>query len=316
MNAEGAWLSTVERGSILGMRLTVWFYRLFGRRLSALFILPIVGYFFLTDRKGRRASRRYLERLYARPDARLVLGRAPTLWDCFLHYREFAQSILDRLAFWLGDTRDLEFIFHGEEHFARLLAIKQGAIVLGAHIGSFDALRVLAERGRIAVNVLMFTQHAQRINSLFSRLNPDADVRVINLYPPSVRSVLAIRDRVRRGEFVAILGDRVGIGDERRVTRVPFLGKAASFPEGPFLLASALQCPVLLMVGLRRNATTYEVFTESLAERVSLPETSRAERLHELVEAYVRRLEAYCSRAPYQWFNFYDFWGEGAEEAP
>jgi predicted LPLAT superfamily acyltransferase len=316
VSGERAWLATAERGSILGMRLTVWFYRLFGRRLSALLILPVVGYFFLTDRRGRRASRRYLERLAARPDAALPPGRVPTLWDSFLHYREFALSILDRLAFWLGDTRDLEFAFHGREHFDRLLAVRRGAIVLGAHLGSFDALRVLAERGRIVVNVLMFTRHARRINSLFSRLNPDAGVRVIDLHPPTIRSVLAIRERVARGEFVAILGDRVGVGDERRVARVPFLGHPASFPQGPFLLAGALQCPILLMIGLRRSATRYEVFTEPLAERVPPPAADGAERLHELMETYVRRLEAYCAMAPYQWFNFYDFWGEGIEGTP
>jgi predicted LPLAT superfamily acyltransferase len=316
VSAGATWLSASERGSLLGIRITVWFYRLFGRRLSSLFILPIVGYFLLTDRKGRAASRRYLDRLYAEPDARGVLSRPPTLWNCFLHYREFALSILDRLSFWLGDTADLEITFHGQEHFARLIEQKRGAILLGAHIGSFDALRVLAARGRVVVNVLMFTRHAQRINSLFSQINPAAELRVIHLSPPSIRPVFAIKERVERGEFVAILGDRVGIEDSKRVTRVPFLGKRAPFPQGPFLLAAALQCPVLLIVGLRLNATTYEVFAESLTERASLPEATRTERMHELVEAYAKRLEAFCARAPYQWFNFYDFWGEEAEGAP
>lgn len=315
MSQGGAWLSVAERGSALGMRLTVAMYRVFGRRLCSLFVLPVVAYFFLTDGRGRRASRRYLERLYARPDTRRVLRRPPTVRDSFRHYREFALSILDRLAFWLGDTADVEIVFHGREHVERLRAAKRGAILLGAHLGSFDALRVLAGRDRVVVNVLMFTAHAPRINALFSRLNPEADVRVINLHPPSLRSVFAIRERVARGEFVAILGDRVGIGDGRRVTRVPFLGRSAPFPEGPFLLAHALSCPVLLMIGLRRSATAYEVFAEPLAEEVRLPDRDRAERLRELIQAYVTRLEAYCVRAPYQWFNFYDFWGEGVEGA-
>lgn len=310
--SEGAWLLAAERGSALGMRVTVWVYRLLGRRFCSLFILPVVAYFFLTDRRGRRASRHYLERLYTRPEARLVLRRPPTAWDGFLHYREFALSILDRVAFWLGDTGNLEIVFHGREHFDRLLDAGRGAILLGAHLGSFDALRVLAKRGRVVVNVLMFTQHAPRINAVFSRLDPDADLRVLNLSPPSLRAVFAIKERVARGEFVAILADRVGIGDGKRVARVPFLGQTAPFPEGPFVLAHALGCPVLLMIGLRRNSTMYEIFTESFAEQVRLSEPGRAEHLRELVEAYARRLEAYCVRAPYQWFNFYDFWAQGA----
>ena len=105
------------------------------------------------------------------------------------------------------------------------------------------------------------------------------------------------------------LGDRAGLGGDARVSWVPFLGRPAAFPHGPFLLAAALRCPVLLMIGLRVSATTYEVFVEPLAHDVALAGPDRARRLDELVGSYVRRIEEYCLRAPYQWFNFYDVWG-------
>ena len=71
----GSWTSVAERGSILGMRFVVWCYRRLGRRFCQWLILPAVLYFFLTDRRGRRASRQYLRRLYARP------GLARALWN-------------------------------------------------------------------------------------------------------------------------------------------------------------------------------------------------------------------------------------------
>jgi predicted LPLAT superfamily acyltransferase len=312
MTATTGWLSAGERGSLLWMRIAVWFHRRVSRRLGAWLILPFVAYFFLADRRGRRASHRYLQRLYACPQGRVALAHKPHVWDCFLHYREFGQNLLDRLCFWLGDFKEIEITLHGREHFAALLEEKRGAILLSAHIGSFDALRVLAEQGGVPVNVLMFTRHAQKINAIFKQLNPTIDLRVINLDPTSMQAVLDIKACLGRGEFVGILGDRVGIGEEKRISRVPFLGKVAAFPQGPFLLASALQCPVLLMIGLRANFTTYHAFVEPFAERVILPSTGRTEGLDELVAAYAKRLEEYCFRAPYQWFNFYDFWGDDA----
>ena len=34
----------------------------------------------------------------------------------------------------------------------------------------------------------------------------------------------------------------------------------------------------------------------------------REQQLQHWLTAYARRLEHYCCQAPYQWFNFYDFW--------
>ncbi len=308
-----SWATVGERGSLTGMRITAWFYRLFGPQLASLFILPIVSYFFLTDRRGRRASRRYLERLYARPDGRAALGHRPAVRDSFRHYREFAVAILDRVGFWSGRADGFEIRFHGREHFTRLIEDKRGAILLGAHLGSFDALRALAERWNIAVNILMSTRHAPRINRILRELSPRATARVIEVDPTSSRSVFELKACLERGEFVAVLGDRAGDGPRSRTVQVDFLGGRAAFPPGPFVLASRLDCPVLLMIGIRVGPAAYEVFAEPFADRVVLPRAERGARLRELVEAYARRLETYCVKAPYQWFNFYDFWGDEAD---
>src|SRR5262249_9668500 len=147
-----SWASLAERGSLLGMRFIVSCYRLLGRRLCQLFILPVVLYFFLTDRRVRRASLRYLRRLYAFPGCREALGSRPNWRHSFLHYWTFGLSILDRVGFWLGRTDEFTFVFHGETHTRRLQQEGRGAILLGAHLGSFDALRALASQRQIIVN--------------------------------------------------------------------------------------------------------------------------------------------------------------------
>jgi predicted LPLAT superfamily acyltransferase len=307
MNEKG-WLGAAERGSLLGMRLILWCYQRLGRRVCGYLVLPVVAYFFVTGGAARRASRRYLEQLHRWSNGRSPLSGDPGLRDSLRHFHAFALNIIDRLAFFAGDTSDFEIIVHGQEHLDALVGAQRGALVLSAHLGSFDALRVLAHETGVAVNVVMFLRNARMINAIFRELNPELHARIIHLDPTSPRAIFDIRACVQRGELVGTLGDRAGLGGDTRVSWVPFLGRLAAFPHGPFLLAAALRCPVLLMIGLRASDTTYEVFVEPLAQDVALPVADRAGRLDELVGSYVRRIEEHCLRAPYQWFNFYDVW--------
>jgi predicted LPLAT superfamily acyltransferase len=304
------WTRIAERGSLWGLRFTAWLLRAVGRGPTLVLVTLIVAYFFLTDRAGRRASAAYLRRVYAMPAGRAALGRAPRTWDGFLHYRAFALSIVDRITIWFGRTDDFQLEIHGFEPFDRLAEQRRGAIVLGAHLGSFDVMRMLAVRHRTVVNVLMFTANAQRINQLFRELSPDVETHVIHVDPGSVESVFEVRRCLARGEHVAILGDRIEPGDRQRSSRVKLLGGEVELPQAPFLLASLLGCPVLFVVALRRGPQRYQVFTEQLAERVELPRAGREAALRELLTSYAARLEHHCLQAPYEWFNFYDYWEE------
>jgi predicted LPLAT superfamily acyltransferase len=293
---------------MLGLRITVACYRLFGRPLSLVLVHAIVAYFFLTGRAQRRASLAYLRRVAAVPEGARALGRPPGVWASFLQFRAFALSIFDRLVLWFGRGNELRFEVHGREHYDRLLTPTRGAIVVGAHVGSFDALRALADRDHRTVNVLMYTEHAPRINAVFRALSPDVALRVIQVDRDSMGTVLQIRSCIERGELVAMLGDRVEPADRGRTVPVTLLGGRIEIPEAPYLLAGLLECPLFFMVALRERGPRYQVFAEVLAERVELPRGERDKRIRELAAAYAGRLEHHLVRAPYQWFNFYDVW--------
>jgi len=306
------WSQIAERGSLWGMRFTAWSYRWLGRHVCGALVHAIVAYFFLTDRKGRRASVAYLRRVYATPEGRAALGRPPGRWQSFLHYREFALSIVDRIGIWFGHVDDFSYEMLGEEHLDRLAEQGRGAILVGAHLGSFDALRLLAERKKSIVNVLMFTANAERINTLFRELSPDMDARVIRVDPTSVESVFEIRECLRRGELVAILGDRVEPGEQSRAVRIPLLGDPVELSQAPYLLAALLGCPVLMILAFRERSRSYAVFAEVLAERVRSPRGEREQGANEVLARYAARLEHYCKRYPLQWFNFFDYWQDEA----
>ncbi len=309
---RSGWSRAAERGSMLGLRVTVASYRWLGRWLSLPLVHAIVAYFYLTGRAQRRASRAYLRRVAAVPEGATALGRPPGAWASFLQFRAFALGIFDRLMLWFGRGDELSFEVEGREHYDRLLTPTRGAIVVGAHLGSFDALRALADRDGRVVNVLMYTRHAPRINAVFERLSPDLRLRVIQVDGDSMGTVLQIRSCVERGELVAMLGDRVEPTERGRTCRVTLLGGVVEIPEAPYRLAGLLGCPLFFMVALRGDGPHYRVVAEVLAERVELARGERGKGLDELAAAYAGRLEHHLLRAPYQWFNFYDYWSEGA----
>ena len=305
------WTGIAERGSLLGLRIVVWCYRLFGRPLSLVLVHGIVTYYFLTSPVARAASRAYLRRVAATPGGAEALGRPPNTWASFLHFRAFALSIFDRLVIWLGRSDDLRFETRGHENFDRLLTPERGGIVVGAHLGSFDALRALALQDKNVVNVLMYTRNAPRINAIFRQLSPDAVVRVIQADASSTDSVHQIRACIERGELVAMLGDRVEPNDRGRTRRVSILGDPVELPEAPYLIAGLIGCPVFFMIAVRAEDGSYRAFAEVLSERVDFARDEREKTVRELVAAYAGRLEHHTLMAPYQWFNFYDYWEEG-----
>jgi predicted LPLAT superfamily acyltransferase len=270
----------------------------------------VVTYFFVTDRRGRAASLRYLNRVYAHPDGPAALGRRPTWRDSFRQYFQFGLVALDRLRFALGAADDVELTVHGEERLAQLVARGEGAVLVGAHLGSFEALRALARRGGVPVNVVMSSRYAARFARVLAEHTADTALRIFDLSFAGPEAIFTLRACVARGEFVAILADRVGPGAQARPLRARFFGVPASFPRGPFLLAAALQCPVILLIGLRRGGHRYEIFVEPLHTPALATPAGRRAWAAEVVADYAGRLERLCLRAPYQWFNFFDFWGD------
>ncbi len=298
-----------ERGSVVLLRFAVWFRLSLGRRMTNLILYPTVTYFFLTSRVVRRASRDYLTRLYARHVSADGVRRV-RWWDPFRHILSFSENTLDRFCFWAGRWEEFDVRFDGREHLMRHVHSERGAILLGAHLGSFDVLRVLATAHDIVVNVVMFTGNAQQINAVFKALDPESDLRVIEVDPGSVRSAFEVKRCLDRGEFVAILGDRVGLGSRDRVGVTDFLGAPAAFPASPFLLAVILRAPVLFTVALRTGPSRYHVIAEPFWEGEPVPRSERAKAVQTCIDRFAGCLERYCAVEPLQWFNFYDFWAD------
>jgi predicted LPLAT superfamily acyltransferase len=306
MSTERRWVAA-ERGSLAGLRLMAWLYQLFGRRASLALLYPIAAYFFLRE-GSRSASHRYLARVWVHPEGKKHLSGRPGFFAPFWHYHEFAVQIFDRMVLWGGGLSQLRMDHRGSEHLFALQRERRGALLLGAHLGSYDMPRQLAGEHGLLLNAVMFTAHAERINRFFEQLDPGSSVRVLSLEPGSLRPAFDIKACLDRGELVGILADRVPAGSGETPVRLDFLGREMAVPLSPFRLACLLGCPVLLSLCLRTGDARYETVVRPIGGGAKVPRHERDKAAMELARAYVQGLEEACLRHPYQWFNFYDAW--------
>ena len=301
------WAAQKERGSFALMKLTALAVRHIGRRPLTPVLYLIVLYFFVFGRSARRNVRQYQDYLAAwsnRPELR------PRLRSVFGQFMAFAESLLDRLDVWRGKLRLEHVQLHDpsgvRDRLRQNLHGGRGQILVGTHLGNLDVCRALAELGeQVPLNVLVHTHHIAHFNRLQGEAG-DRSLRLLQVSEMDAALMLDLSQRLDRGEWLAIAGDRVPLHDGRRVV-VDFLGHSAAFPQGPWLLAGLLRCPVNLMCCLKIEGR-YQIRLEPFIENPTWEHGQREATIERWVQRYAERLAQLCLLAPQQWFNFYPYW--------
>ena len=298
MSADEHWQSRPEGGGFFAMWLirTIGLYG--GRGVSRALLYPITLYFYLRRKPERLASKQYLQR---------VLGRPPTARQVFRNLHAYAATSLDRIFLLARGEAGFQIETEGLELLDECLDRGHGLLLFGSHQGSFEALRAVGARRRdVALHVLLDKQKTPAMTKLLEDLAPEVGSRVIDASKDGTSITLAMAEACEKGGMVAMLADR-GRGHE--VLRyADFLGSPAPFPVSPWLLAHALKVPVILCFGLYLGGNRYRLVFEAMADRVEIPRQQRGPALDALIARYAKRLEHYVHVAPYNWFNFYDFW--------
>ena len=304
--SPGHWAQVGESTFVAGMWFLYGVHRFLGRLPFLLCLYPVVLHYWLTRREARRASLEYLQRMYAHGAIRSLPGRRHTL----RHFLSFADTLLDKmLAMSGGGSGRMRYV--GHEPLLRMIERGEGAVLVTAHVGCLELCQAMAERQHgFRLTVLVHTAHAERFNRLLRRLRPDHGVTLMQVSEVTPATAVTLADKVARGEFVAIAGDRVPLRPgANTVAWADFLGRQAPFPVGPYVLAWLLKCPLYAMLCLRQPGG-HAVYFEPLAQRVELPRAQRAQALARYAAAFATRLEARLAQAPYEWFNFFSFWGQ------
>lgn len=301
--ANAVWAHTPERSNRLMLRIMTWISLRLGRRVGRLVLHLIATYFLVFAPRGRRASREYLA---------LALGRTPRWRDLYRHFFSFASTIHDRVYLLNGrfDLFDLEL--RGQEALRALLADGKGVILMGAHLGSFEVIRAVGRHfADLTCAMVMHEDNARKINEMLAAINPTATQDIIGL--GSVDAMLQVSERLDAGQVVGVLADRT-TGHDARVP-VTLLGRPTVLPRGPFRMAALLRRPVVFMTGLYLGGNRYRIHFEVLADFSRIARSERAGAVDAAVSAYADRLDHYCRVAPYNWFNFFDFWATSDVDA-
>ncbi|MEC7307926.1 glycosyltransferase [Vibrio sp. BS-M-Sm-2] len=304
------WSRTQERGTVIGIKLLLAVYTLLGRGVFNLILRGVMRYYHLTGKRARNASEQYLFQLKAYAEQQNI--ELPAELNSYNHLLSFGHTMLDKLAAWKGDFSVDNLTIHGQEQFESMVENKQGVLILGSHLGNIELCRALGRRhSNIKINALVFTEHAERFNSVMKAVNPQSDLNLIQVTSMGPDTAILLQQKLEQGEWIVIVGDRTSTSKESRSVWAEFLGKEAPFPQGPFMLASVLKAPVFLLFGLRDDSRTkphFNVYFEHFSDKIELPRKTREQSLQQVVQKYANRLQHYTLQAPLQWYNFFNFW--------
>lgn len=303
------WANVEETGAYWGMRLMIAIYRLFGRPAFRVALYPVVSFYFLTNHQARSASRQYLKRLQQFAPQ---LGIENTLWNSFRHFYNFSEGVLDKIVAWMGGYDFEQIRFHGHDEFDKLIHANTGALIIGAHIGNMEICRAIAEhRKTVRLNVLIHTRNMEKYNAILNSVDSANTVELIQVTELNPATAISLHEKISRGEFIIVVGDRIPINSPTRTVDIDFLGEQAVFSQGPYLLAALLKCPVYTFCSIRGDDGLYDIYLDPFAEQITIPRKNpeREQAIQRYVSHYAEKLQDYCLKAPLQWFNFFPFWG-------
>ena len=281
MNKSSHWADMGEWSIIWGMRFLLRVYLLFGRTVLQWFLYPVVSYYLLVNRSGRKASQAYLKRVAKFLPASNLSGN---LWDSYRHFISFANAIIDKLAAWSGALSRADVNYQGRDDLLAELNKGRGAVLLGSHLGNLEVCRMIADLDNAPrINVLVHTKHAEKFNRLLKQINNKSGLNLIQVTDISAATSMLLSDKIDNGELIIITADRTSVSQHPRVSRVRFLGSEASFPQGPFILASLLKCPVYSLFCLKQQGKQV-IYFEHFSDMLTFPRKTREQAIQQTIQ--------------------------------
>ncbi len=191
----------------------------------------------------------------------------------------------------------------GAEFLDRLGAAP-GAIVLTAHMGSYDfGAALFAEKFKREIRMVRAPEPdqsaAQHLDQSLAQTGAGG-VRVDYNAPGNLLS-FDLLNALRNGEIVSIQGDRVPGG--LASANAKLFGRDAAFPIGPFILAQAAGCEIFPLFIVRIGYRRYKIITDA---PFACPRSDRSREADaaEALQKWCGVLENMITRHWDQWYAF------------
>lgn len=296
-----------KRGNALGFWLFGVTFRLFGLK-AAYFLLQFVATHYLVfDREAVASALLYVEKRF--PSA----GTVEKYWHVRRLFVNQGRQLIDRHVL----TRQPDYLtFHQVDTKETVDAIQNsagGVVLLTSHMGNWQVALMQMGHLRKEIAIVMRPEDNPAVRESLGVGRYDA--KAVKVIDPQgyLGGVLEIIEALNNGNIVCMMGDR-SYGFE--TVEVPFLGKPAYFPRGPFLVAAATSSPVVALLTHKISERKYIADMSNMWRPVYVKGEVKKDQLRRWVQEYVTLLESFVDKHPYDCFLFYDVWSlnKGGDE--
>jgi lauroyl/myristoyl acyltransferase len=272
-----------------------------------IWITIFTTFFFFTIINIRRAIAANLEAVLG-PCGFLARQRRiyATMW-------QFAWCMTERYERFLTD-RTFDVQVEGLEHWKSVAAGDRGCVMVTAHLGLYEVGSMLpASIDQRHVHVVREPEIDPRAQEFVRAYVSSAESVHYTMHFQSDDPLqgMMLLDALRRGEIVAIQGDRPRAGS--RAVPAALFGRPLDLPAGPAVLARAADAPLLPVFAVREGRRRYRIVMDAPIE-VPRTEGSR-EDLAVAVGRLAASIETGVRRAPHQWFVFRELWPQRPSHA-
>ena len=262
--------------------------------------LRICDAMFFLNRRGRRAVREHIRIIFAHqgilPSRDILDGCARKTFQYFGKY--LADFIRFRKLSSAGVRASVSI--QGLEHIEAIRASRRGAILLTAHFGNWELGGAFLASMGIPINAVVRPVPSPALERLFHYFRTQRGLKVI----PLANAGIGITKALKRGEAVALVGDRDFTGNGRNHL---FFGRETSLPRGAAWFAHRTGVPIYMGFATRAP-------DDSFILRIHPPIDPAVVQTEEAIqERIVAIMEDTIARDPCQWFIFDPFWPNEAE---
>jgi predicted LPLAT superfamily acyltransferase len=286
-----------SRGNKLGYSIFVYVVRTFGVQPAYLLLRFVALYYFLFSWKSSSFIYEYFRERHGYPALKSIS-------KLYSNYYVFGQTILDKIVVMAGIENRFTYDFDGEDNLRRMVESGNGGILISGHVGNWEAAGHLLRRLNARINVVMYDGEHERIKSYMNEVTGGRNFNVI-VVREDMSHVYAIGEALQKNELICLHADRFLEGN--KTESIPFLGKEARFPSGPFVLSATFKVPVSIVFAFKDSSTHYHFYGSELLSRSE--GESKSAYIDRLMKGFVSQLEEKVKTYPEQWFNYYNFWG-------
>jgi phosphatidylinositol dimannoside acyltransferase len=295
--------------SLEGPREALVYYGYVGLSRLALALPEAVAYG-LADVGGALAARMFpARREIVAANLAHITGAAPGSRRLRRHvsesYRAYARYWLETFRL-VRETPTFfleRFECRGVEGIDRALERGTGAIVVGAHLGNWDAAGAWAAASGRPITAIAEVLRPRRLFDFFVSHRERLGISIV---PAERGAVQKLIRAVESGRIIAIVGDR-DLGG--RGPRVRFFGETAPLPSGPARVALRTGAPLFAMgvYGVRR-ADGRRGWVGEILDPIDPPSEESPEAVRLLTQEIATRLERLIAQHPEEWHVFQPFW--------